>query len=111
MNAQEIIKQKKMALYASLESSDILLLLIMGIFFVFIPISLITLAPRYIAAHEVELFFVLETALGPLWVWYFISERPTDKTILGGIAIILIIFIYTILELREKKINKLEDRL
>lgn len=95
----------------ALESTDIFLILIMGIFFVFIPISLITLAPRYIAAHEVELFFVLETALGPLWVWYFISERPTDKTILGGIAIILIIFIYTILELREKKINKLEDRL
>ena len=95
----------------ALESTDIFLILIMGIFFVFIPISLITLAPRYIAAHEVELFFVLETALGPLWVWYFISERPTDKTILGGIAIILIIFIYTILEFREKKINKLEDRL
>jgi drug/metabolite transporter (DMT)-like permease len=87
----------------ALESSDILLILIMGIFFVFIPISLITLAPRYIAAHEVQLFFVLETALGPMWVWYFINERPTDKTIIGGLAIILIIFIFTILESRSKK--------
>ena len=87
----------------ALENSDILLILVMGIFFVFLPISLITLAPRYIAAHEVELFFVLETALGPIWVWYFISERPSDKTIFGGLAIILIIFIYTILEFREKK--------
>jgi drug/metabolite transporter (DMT)-like permease len=87
----------------ALESSDILLILIMGIFFVFIPISLITLAPRYIAAHEVQLFFVLETALGPMWVWYFINERPTDKTIIGGLSIILIIFIYTILESRDKK--------
>ena len=86
-----------------LESSDILLILVMGIFFVFIPISLITLAPRYIAAHQVQLFFVLETALGPIWVWYFINERPTDKTIIGGMAIILIIFIYTILESRDKK--------
>jgi drug/metabolite transporter (DMT)-like permease len=88
----------------TLESSDILLLLIMGIFFVFVPISLITLAPRYIAAHEVQLFFILETALGPIWVWYFINERPSDKTIIGGLAIILIIFIYTTLGLREKKI-------
>ena len=87
----------------ALESSDILLILVMGIFFVFIPISMITLAPRYIAAHEVQLFFVLETALGPIWVWYFINERPSDKTIVGGIAIILIIFIYTILESRDKK--------
>ncbi len=86
-----------------MESSDIFLIFVMGIFFVFIPISLITLAPRYIAAHEVELFFVLETALGPIWVWYFINERPTDKTIIGGVFIIFIIFIYTILELREKK--------
>ena len=87
----------------ALQNSDILLILIMCIFFVFVPISLITLAPRYIAAHEVQLFFVLETALGPICVWYFINERPSDKTILGGIAIILIIFIYTILESRDKK--------
>ena len=87
----------------ALESSDILLILVMGIFFVFIPISLVTLAPRYIAAHEVQLFFVLETALGPIWVWYFINERPSDKTIIGGIFIIFIIFIYTILESRYKK--------
>jgi len=86
-----------------LESSDIMLILVMCIFFVFVPISLITLAPRYIPAHQVELFFVLETALGPIWVWYFINERPSDKTIIGGIAIILIIFIYTILEFRDKK--------
>lgn len=87
----------------TLESSDVVLILVMGIFFVFVPISLITLAPRYIAAHQVQLFFVLETALGPIWVWYFISERPTDKTIIGGIAIILIIFIYTIMESSNKK--------
>lgn len=87
----------------ALESSDITLILVMGIFFVFVPISLITLAPRYIAAHQVQLFFVLETALGPIWVWYFINERPSNRTIIGGIAIILIIFIYTILESRDKK--------
>ena len=88
----------------ALDSSDILLILIMGVFFVFVPMCFVTLAPRYIAAHEVQLFFVLETALGPIWVWYFINERPSDKTIIGGLAIILIIFIYTTLGLREKKI-------
>ena len=86
-----------------LESSNIPLILIMGVFFVFVPMCLVTLAPRYIAAHEVQLFFVLETALGPIWVWYFINERPSDKTIIGGIFIILIIFIYTILESKDKK--------
>ena len=55
---------------------------------------------------QVQLFFVLETALGPIWVWYFINEKPSDKTIIGGIAIILIIFIYTILESRDNSRGK-----
>ena len=84
-----------------LAQSDILLVIIMGVFFVFLPISLLTLAPRYIAAHEVELFFVLETALGPIWVWFFIHEQPSFKTIIGGIAIVLIIFVYTLMELKN----------
>jgi len=87
----------------ALSNSDLLLVIIMGIFFVFIPISLITLAPRYIPAHEVELFFVLETALGPIWVWLVINENPSLKTIIGGFFIISIIFVYTLLELRGKK--------
>ena len=77
----------------------------MGIFFVFIPISLITLAPRYIAAHEVELFFILETVLGPIWVWLVIHEQPSIKVIIGGIFIILLISIHTFLELKESKAN------
>jgi len=87
----------------ALSNSDLLLVIIMGVFFVFIPISLITLAPRYIPAHEVELFFILETALGPLWVWIFIHEQPPLKTIIGGFFMISIIFMYTLLELRDKK--------
>ena len=86
-----------------LSNSDLLLVIIMGVFFVFLPISLITLAPRYIPAHEVELFFVLETALGPIWVWLVINEQPSLKTIIGGFCIISIILVYTLLELQGKK--------
>lgn len=86
-----------------LSKSDLLLVIIMGVFFVFLPISLITLAPRYIPAHEVQLFFILETALGPIWVWLVINEQPSLKTIIGGFFIISIIFVYTLLELRDKK--------
>ena len=79
--------------------------IIMGIFCVFIPLSFITLAPRYIPAHEVELFFVLETALGPFWVWLVIHEQPSIKTIIGGVCIVLLIFTHTFLEFKEKKSN------
>lgn len=87
-----------------LSNYDLFLIIVMGVFFIFIPLALITLAPRYIPAHEVQLFFVLETALGPIWVWLFINEYPSIKTLVGGIFIISIIIIYTILELRDKKI-------
>lgn len=87
-------------------NSDFFLIMIMCVFFVFLPVSLITLAPRYIPAHQVELFFVLETVLGPIWVWLFIKEQPSIKTIIGGGFIVLIIFIYTLLELKDKKSSK-----
>jgi len=66
-----------------------------------IALSFVTLAPRYIPAYEVEIFFVLETILGPLWVWLVILEEPTLKTIFGGILIILIILAYTFSELKK----------
>ena len=68
----------------------------------FIALSFITLAPRYIPAYEVEIFFVLETILGPLWVWLIVHEQPTTKTIIGGICIILIIMSHTIFELKSR---------
>ena len=72
----------------------------------FIALSFITLAPRYIPAYEVEIFFVLETILGPLWVWLVIHEQPTTKTIIGGICIILIIMSHTLSELRSLDSSK-----
>ena len=70
-----------------------------------IPFVLVTIAPRFITAAEVNLFFLLEVILGPIWVWLVIHEQPSTKTIIGGIVIILIIFTHTFFELRENKKN------
>jgi len=78
-------------------------ILLMGVFLV-IPLACMTIAPRFIPAYEVEIFFILETILGPIWVWLVIKEQPTTKTLIGGIFIIIIIFIHTFIELRA--INK-----
>ena len=66
------------------------------IFTVGFSFILITFAPRFISASEVGLFFLLETALGPIWVWWFIDEIPTQNTIIGAIFIVFIIFIHSI---------------
>ena len=50
-----------------LKGNDLIIIPLMCIMCVAIPFVLVTLAPRYITAAEVNLFFLLETTLGPLW--------------------------------------------
>ena len=66
-----------------------------------IPFVLVTIAPRFITAAEVNLFFLLETILGPLWVWMVIKEQPTIETIIGGAVIIITIGVHSFLALKK----------
>ena len=84
-----------------LEGYDLTIVPLMCIMCVAIPFVLITLAPRYITAAEVNLFFLLETILGPIWVWMVIHEQPSIETIMGGIVIIVTIGIHSILTLKR----------
>ncbi len=84
-----------------LEGYDLTIIPLMCIMCVAIPFVLITLAPRYITAAEVNLFFLLETILGPIWVWMVIHERPSIETITGGIVIIVTIGIHSIFTLKK----------
>ena len=49
---------------------------------------LMTMATRYLPASEVGLFALLETMLGPIWVWLGIGERPTNIALIGGFIIV-----------------------
>jgi len=84
-----------------LEGNDLTIIPLMCVMCVAIPFVLITLAPRYITAAEVNLFFLLETILGPLWVWLVIHAQPSIETIIGGFVIIGSIAVHSILALRE----------
>ncbi len=84
-----------------LKGNDTIIIPLMCIMCVAIPFVLITLAPRFISAAEVNLFFLLETILGPLWVWMVIKEQPSNETIIGGIVIIATIAAHSILSLKK----------
>ncbi len=84
---------------------DIIIIPLMCIMCVAIPFVLVTIAPRYISAPEVNLFFLLEVILGPIWVWLIIKEQPSFQTILGGIIIILTIAIHSLLALKKTQIK------
>ena len=85
-----------------LENNDLFIIPLMCIFCIAIPFVCVTLAPRYITAAEVNLFFLLETIFGPLWVWLVIREQPSIETIIGGSIIISTIAIHSALNLRKK---------
>ena len=81
--------------------NDIIYVPLMCVMCVAIPFVLVTRAPRFITAAEVNLFFLLETILGPIWVWLVIKEQPSLETILGGSVIILTIAIHSFLALKK----------
>jgi drug/metabolite transporter (DMT)-like permease len=81
--------------------NDIIFIPLMCVMCVAIPFVLVTIAPRYISAPEVNLFFLLETILGPIWVWLIIREQPSLETILGGTVIVLTIAIHSFSKLKN----------
>ena len=80
---------------------DLLIIPLMCILCVAIPFVLVTIAPRFIPAAEVNLFFLLETIIGPIWVWLIIKEQPSIETLYGGAIIIGTIAIHSFLKLKN----------
>ncbi len=84
-----------------LTEKDLVIIPLMCILCVAIPFVLVTIAPRFIPAAEVNLFFLLETIIGPIWVWFIIKEQPSIETLQGGIVIIITIAIHSFLKLKN----------
>ena len=85
--------------------SDVIIVPLMCIMCVAIPFVLVTIAPRYISAPEVNLFFLLEVILGPIWVWLIVHEQPSIQTIIGGIVIIVTIAFHSFTALKKTQIK------
>tara|TARA_B100000579_G_scaffold126441_1_gene101983 strand:- start:566 stop:1426 length:861 start_codon:yes stop_codon:yes gene_type:complete len=84
-----------------LVNSDIIIVPLMCIMCVAIPFVMVTIAPRFIPAEEVNLFFLLETVIGPIWVWFIIKEQPSMEVLQGGMVIITTIAIHSYLKLKK----------
>jgi len=84
-----------------LVEKDLIIVPLMCVMCVAIPFVLVTIAPRFIPAEEVNLFFLLETIIGPIWVWLIIKEQPSMETLQGGLVIIATIAIHSFLKLKK----------
>ena len=70
-----------------ISSYDLSLSLFMGAFTIGLGITLVTTGTPFVPAAEVSLLVLIESVLGPIWVWIFLSEAMTTFELVGGILI------------------------
>jgi drug/metabolite transporter (DMT)-like permease len=74
---------------------DVWWLAALGIGQIGVGFALLTVGARLIPAAQVALITLLETVLGPLWVWIALDERPSTLTLVGGAVVIAAIVLQT----------------
>ncbi|MCG8359524.1 MAG: DMT family transporter [Kiloniellales bacterium] len=82
---------------------DLGLLAVMGILLLPLSYLLITMGPRYLPAPEVGLLMLLETVLGPLWVWLVLGEVPTHFAFIGGAIVLGTLIAHSAVGLRSAR--------
>lgn len=73
----------------AISSNQFIYLAIIGFLLVPLAFIILTIAPRYANSAEVQLVYLLESILGPLWVWLVIAETPPPNTLIGGSMLLL----------------------
>ena len=98
-----IIGSMIMAVFAYTMSSDIsvsstqfIYIAIIGFLLVPFAFMILTIAPRFTSSAEVQLIYLLESILGPLWVWLVIRETPSTNTFIGGAMLLAAVFWFAI---------------
>ncbi|MBX2869146.1 MAG: DMT family transporter [Acidiferrobacterales bacterium] len=87
---------------AETSNLDLTYLIIMGVLMLPLANALMFVGPKYLPAPEVGLMMLLETILGPIWVWLVLSENPGWYSIIGGAIVLMTLIINTWLALREE---------
>ena len=72
---------------------------------VFVPLAGVCLwmAPRFIPAPHVALFYLLETVLAPLWVWFVFAEVPGTRVFIGGTIVVSALLVHSFFELKSER--------
>lgn len=56
-----------------------------------IPLATVLLSrgPRILPSADVSMFFMLETVLTPVWVWFLFGEVPSETVMIGGAVVVI----------------------
>ena len=80
---------------------DFVLLIFMGSFTIGIGIMLVTWGTPFVPTSEVCLLVLLESVLGSIWPWIFLSEQMTFMEIIGSCLILFSIIIFSLMNKRS----------
>jgi DME family drug/metabolite transporter len=81
---------------------DLALCALLGFVQLALGLILFTRGAQLIPAAEAGLIALLETVLGPLWVWLALGERPSGNALIGGAIIIGTLALNAVLGARAK---------
>src|SRR5699024_8260928 len=76
---------------------------VMGLLQMPAAMVLFATATRYLPSAEVALFILIESVMGPIWVWLVLGEVPPRLTFVGGTLILLTVAVHAVLGLRESR--------
>jgi drug/metabolite transporter (DMT)-like permease len=94
----------------SVTQTDMGYLVLMGVYMLPVGTALMYLGPKYIPAPEVGLMLLLESILGPVWVWLALGEQPGVRTFIGGAVILSTLAINAIWALKTASRQKIPAR-
>jgi drug/metabolite transporter (DMT)-like permease len=81
------------------------LMALLGLVVLPVAFCLTMLGPRYLPAPEVGLILLLETVLGPLWVWLALGEDPGTRALIGGTIVVAALAAHSALALRGEPVS------
>lgn len=87
----------------SADTGDLLLLALFGGGQLGLGMILFTAGARRIPVAEASLIAVLESVLGPIWVWLALGENPGLPSLLGGAIVLAALAGHTAVDLRRER--------
>jgi drug/metabolite transporter (DMT)-like permease len=90
--------------FSTIGKSDVVRVVLMGVFQMGLGQLCFIIGARLIAAAETGLITLLEVVLGPLWVWIVYAESPGAVTVLGGLIVVAAV----ILQSTERQSNTVQ---
>ncbi len=85
-------------------------LALMGLVQIPLASLLIFSATRHLPSPEVSLVLLIETVLGPIWVWWVLNEQLPSRTLLGGSLILGAIAVNSFLSLKAYRTGRSDSR-